>query len=667
CVLSQSRELPARLEQPAPLPSAPSPVPPALGYQPFLKIYQSMQLVYTSGIYSLPGPGPQKLCVTLEPALLLKGDVMVSTASSRKGLPGGGGVLCRVRSGRKVQRSPPSSEPGREGGRAGGTGGLRLGCRPDSSARQAAGVSKRLETLRNSPSITVDYNISDPMVRWDSYENFNLRHEDSLEDMSHTRGPIDGSLYAKIKKKRHLSGFSGGSGSPGSAESTQQGSRFLSVSSDSGHFSLLAEPSPPAKPLPTPAEREELDRLLGGFGVKARPETPKPQRGASPHRELGGCPHGNGARDRETAILEDELVEMSPFGPLAYPSRRPGLARHCSCRLGYRSQSCPGAHSPERLPNGAYYRPEGTLERRQLVYSTNGVHLHPAEGYPCLPQEAGPGEKRRVYRSLSEGLQPLAQPYAYELPHSPGKREDLAYKPPSYREVLILEEEPVGGLELCPCQDCQETAREEAGLPPTAAFYGLRLGSREPEEWAHESATSPLSRAGHPGQPVPLLMPAAYGQRPRGHHEVFDFEPAHAKMPAHFGHGFPAQPVPGAHPKGHKGMEQSLEPFHYRYGPPYPALLPHGAYACGPPAQCPQPPFYSRSPARPCASPPDVRPYTPGYHSPPSGSASPVGSAYPASRKQSYEPQSPEAGQGYPRPGRQDRTPAGYQAWGRGG
>ncbi|XP_025026555.1 tensin-2-like isoform X2 [Python bivittatus] len=48
------------------------------GYQPFLKIYQSMQLVYTSGIYSLHGAsGTQKLCITLEPALLLKGDVMV--------------------------------------------------------------------------------------------------------------------------------------------------------------------------------------------------------------------------------------------------------------------------------------------------------------------------------------------------------------------------------------------------------------------------------------------------------------------------------------------------------------------------------------------------------------------------------------------------------------
>jgi len=51
---------------------------PGTGFQPFLKIYQSMQLVYTSGIYHIAGPGPQQLCISLEPALLLKGDVMVT-------------------------------------------------------------------------------------------------------------------------------------------------------------------------------------------------------------------------------------------------------------------------------------------------------------------------------------------------------------------------------------------------------------------------------------------------------------------------------------------------------------------------------------------------------------------------------------------------------------
>lgn len=37
------------------------------------------------------------------------------------------------------------------------------------------------EYHKNDASIKVDYNTSDPVVRWDSYENFNLHHEDSME------------------------------------------------------------------------------------------------------------------------------------------------------------------------------------------------------------------------------------------------------------------------------------------------------------------------------------------------------------------------------------------------------------------------------------------------------------------------------------------------------
>lgn len=35
--------------------------------------------------------------------------------------------------------------------------------------------------LENGPSVSVDYNTQDPLIRWDSYENFNQRYEDSME------------------------------------------------------------------------------------------------------------------------------------------------------------------------------------------------------------------------------------------------------------------------------------------------------------------------------------------------------------------------------------------------------------------------------------------------------------------------------------------------------
>ncbi|KAL8165732.1 UNVERIFIED_CONTAM: hypothetical protein K2H54_054289 [Gekko kuhli] len=43
--------------------------------RPFLKLYQAMQPVYTSGVYV--GPENQsRICIAIEPAQLLKGDVM---------------------------------------------------------------------------------------------------------------------------------------------------------------------------------------------------------------------------------------------------------------------------------------------------------------------------------------------------------------------------------------------------------------------------------------------------------------------------------------------------------------------------------------------------------------------------------------------------------------
>lgn len=38
-----------------------------------------------------------------------------------------------------------------------------------------------MDHLENGPSVSVDYNTQDPLIRWDSYENFNQRYEDSME------------------------------------------------------------------------------------------------------------------------------------------------------------------------------------------------------------------------------------------------------------------------------------------------------------------------------------------------------------------------------------------------------------------------------------------------------------------------------------------------------
>lgn len=356
---------------------------------------------------------------------------------------------------------------------------------------------------------------------------------------------------------------------------------MLSVSSDSGHSSTLTtEPAAesPGRPPPTAAERQELDRLLGGCGV------------ASGGRGAG----------RETAILDDE--EQPPTGagpPLGmYSGHRPGLSRHCSCRQGYRE--------PCGVPNGGYYRPEGTLDRRRLAYG--GYEGHP-QGYT----EASV-EKRRLCRSLSEG------PYPYPPELGKPATGDFSYRAPGYREVVILED--AGLPALCSCPACEEKL-----ALPTAALYGLRLEREAGEGWAGE-AGKPLLHPVRTGHPLPLLVPAC------SHH--------HAPMP-----DYSCLKPPKAAEDGHEGCSYAMCPEN-RYGHPgYPALVTY-SYGGAVPSYCPA---YGRVPHS-CGSPAEGRGYpSSGAHSPRAGSISPGSPPYPQSRKLSYEIPAEEGGDRYPMPG----------------
>uniref|UniRef100_A0A2K6BR94 Tensin-2 n=1 Tax=Macaca nemestrina TaxID=9545 RepID=A0A2K6BR94_MACNE len=458
---------------------------PGTGFQPFLKIYQSMQLVYTSGVYHIAGPGPQQLCISLEPALLLKGDVMV-TCYHKGGRGTDRTLVFRVQFHTCTIHGPQLTFPKDQLDEAWTDERFPFQASVEfvfsSSPEKIKG-----STPRNDPSVSVDYNTTEPAVRWDSYENFNQHHEDSVDgSLTHTRGPLDGSPYAQVQRPPRQT--------PPAPSPEPPPPPMLSVSSDSGHSSTLTtEPAAesPGRPPPTAAERQELDRLLGGCGV------------ASGGRGAG----------RETAILDDEEQPTVGGGPHlgVYPGHRPGLSRHCSCRQGYR-ESC-------GVPNGGYYRPEGTLERRRLAYG----------GYEGSPQGYAEAsmEKRRLCRSLSEG--------PYPCPPEMGKSAtgDFGYRAPGYREVVILEDPGLPALYPCP-------ACEEKLALPTAALYGLRLEREAGEGWATE-AGKPLLHSVRPGHPLPLLLPAC------GHH--------HAPMP-----DYSCLKSPKAGEEGHEGCSYTMCP-----------------------------------------------------------------------------------------------------------
>ncbi|NXE94184.1 TENS3 protein, partial [Menura novaehollandiae] len=267
--------------------------------RPFLKLYQAMQPVYTSGIYSIGSENQSRICIAIDPAQLLKGDIMRILISEYSGTALLGGSLLK---------SYPLFSDDRF---------------PDYSKVELvfSGTPEKIqgyEHLQNDHGVIVDYNTSDPLIRWDSYENMSPDGE-----VLHTQGPIDGSLYAKVRKKSssdsNIPGVAQGvpvTGSPDHSDHT------LSVSSDSGHSTASIRTDkteehlvPGIKPGLSPQEKAELDQLLSGFGLEDSVNTTKnmtdtQSKYSGTHHIVPAQVHMNEVtkmKDRETDILDDEM------------------------------------------------------------------------------------------------------------------------------------------------------------------------------------------------------------------------------------------------------------------------------------------------------------------------------------------------------------------------
>lgn len=141
--------------------------------------------------------------------------------------------------------------------------------------------------------------------------------------MLHTQGPVDGSLYAKVRKKSASDpGVPGGAPAVPATASPDHGDHTLSVSSDSGHSTASVrtdrtEEQPAAGPRRglSPQEKAELDQLLSGFGLedsgsplKDMTDAPGKYRGA--RHVVPAQVHVNGdaaLKERETDILDDDM------------------------------------------------------------------------------------------------------------------------------------------------------------------------------------------------------------------------------------------------------------------------------------------------------------------------------------------------------------------------
>ncbi|XP_021238027.1 tensin-3 isoform X7 [Numida meleagris] len=250
--------------------------------RPFLKLYQATQPVYTSGIYSVESENQNRICIAIEPAQLLKGDVMLK---------------CYHKKYRSATRD------------------VIFRLQFHTGAVQGYGLVFGKEDLDSA-------NKDD---RFPDNGKVELVFSGTPEKIQvlHTQGPIDGSLYAKVRKKS-----SSDSSIPGVAQgilvtsSPDHRDHTLSVSSDSGHSTASIRTDkteerimPGVKRVLSPQEKAELDKLLSGFGLEdsisnTKSMTDAGSKYSGTHHIVPAQVHVNGdtkLKDRETDILDDEM------------------------------------------------------------------------------------------------------------------------------------------------------------------------------------------------------------------------------------------------------------------------------------------------------------------------------------------------------------------------
>ncbi|XP_071033236.1 tensin-2 isoform X36 [Parasteatoda tepidariorum] len=164
------------------------------GCKPFIKIYQGMQLIYTSGVYSATEK-TKKIIIPLESGLQVRGDVFIKCYHMSHRPLARYTVFqlqfhtCTINSDHVIfEKSELDS--------------ACTDSRFSASGKVELMLSNHREDVRGNGSVqdsTVPvWSANDPLVKWDSYENFDLAPEDNLDE-----GPLDGSLYATVSKKKY--------------------------------------------------------------------------------------------------------------------------------------------------------------------------------------------------------------------------------------------------------------------------------------------------------------------------------------------------------------------------------------------------------------------------------------------------------------------------------
>nr|XP_021327488.1 tensin-2 isoform X1 [Danio rerio] len=528
------------------------------GYAPFLKIYQSLQLVYSSGKYDIQGPNSKTLCVNIEPALLLKGDILVKCYHRLSD-------VCKRECVFRVQFHTCSVHGSQL---AFGKGELDHACTDDRFPSDATvellfstGPQRRGgDVPGNEPGVSADYGSTDPVVRWDSYENFNLHHEDSVEDISHTRGPLDGSLYAQVKKRRAQGS------SPSRCPTSIKPSTYSPThSSSTSPIHLSVQPLSLSK-----------DTSRSSAAPESLTPLPREKREKDENRE----------RHRETAILDDgECSPLRPDRPVQSCYGHPFSHTHSYCgpdlpsphaiavQPKHRTLPC-NRTTPLSVRDVCVSQPDLLWERGRCLHHPCPESVRHLYSYP--PQETHT-HSPIPQTSHSHTLPPQTRAYfsgeACPLFHCSALPQGHNHIPPSlspnqslltspYRELRYSTTSPTS----CSCRDClrlrEDVAlhslrgRELETLPwSREAEFGIRReapvhwrdgraeshweGVQEAEYWRRKIAMSPVMLSYGHCQAVPKQEQAVYVTDPQPEHGLSPFP-----SPQSSGYHSPHPPCP---------------------------------------------------------------------------------------------------------------------------
>lgn len=418
---------------------------PGGGFFPFVKIYQCLQLVFTSAVYDPQKSRARRLCVTVDSPLLLKGDIMVKcfhrrSSEEREEVFRVQFHTCAVHGAQLWFRKTDLDHASHDD---------RFP--PDATVEflfsNGPEKIKGRDYRKNDSSVKVDSDASDRVVRWDSYENFNLHHEDSIENISHTRGPLDGSLYAQVRKRR------------------------------SAHKSTTANGS-----------------LRNGPTVKSPPPcVPRPLP-SIPKEDQDPPDQSNPAdtKERETAILDDAELTRKDHSCCSQNIQKSSRSQPCHTRCNCvknnpKSQTLPAlaSKSASSLPASQMSASQVDICHLHSPYPHSDLQLHHpslapvALNQPCLYQKCYPPIP--IGHVALPHSQRLCSASNFQL-YFPSQASSTHLSQPSlpttgpYRELFIGPTNP-----MCPCGEFRDSSRPE----PVRTFHAIHTDQAEGSQWSH--------------------------------------------------------------------------------------------------------------------------------------------------------------------------------------